>query len=245
MISQLWAEDLADQLLEKAERAYVAEDFKSALDFYDEFLSQHTSHEKVPDAHYWRARTLLTMDRFQEAQQAFYQAMEESRDLSLKEESRLGYADSLYYVGELEAALSEYEAILDQQGARHTPYLLYQIGSIWKGRGNLEKADVFFKELIQNYPDSYEAHQVLKASSLRSEGLYYIQVGVFHVHSNIERLIPKIESLQYPCQVEEIRTASGKAYKVRVGGFHQDAEARKAVAEIEKVAQVRGRVVKE
>jgi tetratricopeptide (TPR) repeat protein len=243
--SRLCAEEGADQLLERAEGAYVAGDFKNALRFYDEFLNQYASHEKMIDALYWRARTLLIMDQFQEARQTFHQVVEKTENLSLKEEAQLGYADSLYYVGELEAALFEYEAILNTQGSAHIAYLLFQIGSIWKSRGDFEKTDTFFKKLIQDYPDSYEAHQVLKANSLHAEGLYYIQVGVFHVHANIERLIPKIESLQYPYRVEEIKTAAGKAYKVKVGGFREGAEARKAVGEIEKMAQVRGRVVKE
>jgi hypothetical protein len=45
--------------------------------------------------------------------------------------------------------------------------------------------------------------------------------------------------------VEEIRTASGKAYRVKVQGFRQDEEARKAIAEIEKLTHLRGRVVRE
>lgn len=245
ILDPLWSQESADQLLEKAESAYVSGDFNRALVFYDTFLSRYASHDKADDVLYWRARILLIMDRFQEAQQTFHQAMDQARSSSVKEESQLGYADSLYYVGELEAALSEYGSLLNGRDSIHAPYLLYQIGTIWKGRGDLEKADSFFEELVQNYPDSYEAHQVVETSSLRSGGLYSIQVGVFHVYANIEKLIPKIESLQYRCQVEEIRTASGKAYRVKVQGFRQDEEARKAIAEIEKLTHLRGRVVRE
>jgi tetratricopeptide (TPR) repeat protein len=235
----------AEKTLEEAEGAYVSGNFTSALKLYDEFLSRHASHAKVAEVFYWKGRTLLAMDRFQEAQDAFRSAVKEAPDLSFKEEAQLGYADSLYYVGELEGALSEYEELLNNRSSVHRPYLLSQIGFIWKDRGNAEKSDTFLKELIQHYPDSYETQQALKVKPFHSRGVYFIQVGVFHIHSNVEKLIPKIESLAYPCQVEEIKTASGRAYKVKVGGFSESTQARKAVIEIEKVAQVRGRVVKE
>lgn len=242
-----FGEETSSRILEKAEAAYVAQDFEGAIRFYDDFLSRFSSDSKVSEAYYWKARAMLALNRFNEARDSFVKARDLSNNLSLKGEAQLGYADSLYYVGENEGALYEYEKLYQKPGsASHVSYLLYQMGMIWKARGNENKAKSFFQNIIYKYPESYEASLVKNMGTIAPEkDFYYVQIGVFQFMKNVEKLIPKIQDLGYPYQIDEIEKASKKTYRLKVGGFSKEEDARKALFAIQRVTQVKGHIIKE
>jgi len=185
------------------------------------------------------------MDHFNEARKSFQKAQELTGDVSLKEDALLGYADCLYYVGEMESALQEYEKLYQNKNTSHASYLLYQLGTIWKSRGNEMKARTFFHTLAKEYPDSYEAAEVLRLDAFKSKGLFYIQVGVFQVKKNVDRLIVKLTEVGYPHRIDDVNQPNGRAYRLRVGPFNREDDARKALFEIQRIADVKGNVVKE
>lgn len=232
-------------MLDRAEAAYVAGDFNQALTLYDRYLEIHPTHPACADAAYWRARTLLAMDQFVPAQRGFQEARDRAGSLDLKEQAQLGYADSLYYVGEMEHALGEYEKLVDSVSPTRAPYVHFQIGLIWRSRGNESKAHAFFDNLIREYPESYEAAQASKLGAAPKHPLYYVQVGVFQVKANLNRIAVKIKDLGYPYRVDEMPGSPRHAYKLKVGGFGNVKDARKALFAIQQVSDVKGCVVRE
>ena len=231
--------------LEEADQAYVSGDFQGALSRYDQYLSSVTDGEVFWEAHYWKGRALLALDQIGLAEKEFLFARRHSSDLVLRDEAQMGYADCLFYVGEPESALSQYIELLDSGIVLERSYLLFQIGMIWKARGNGLKADSYFQTILREMPHSYEAGTLIHLGQGRAGGLYYIQIGLFQVKKNLDRLLVKLRDLGYSCQVDEIFHQSKKVFRLRVGGFQQESEARKVQFEIERAAAIKGHVVKE
>lgn len=255
MSTYSFAGEPAQKILEAAEQAYVGQDFSKALESYDKFLKTYPHYPDVPLALYWKGRALLAMDRFVEAQEAFLKAGQQTQDLFLQEKARLGYADSLFYVGELEGAFLEYEKLLEVTLPADESYLLCQMGSIWKSRGNREKAWSFFQNIQKNYPESYEASLVKnevppmgQESQLKTDqkiGSYFIQVGVFKEKVHIERLLQKLKDLGYPYEVEGIEGVPQKSYKIKVGPFKSKMEGRKNLFELQQKSSIKGHLIQE
>lgn len=232
-------------VLEEADRAYLSGDFSGALARYDDYLTRYPGADTAWETHYWKGRTLLALSRFVEAEKEFLLARDCVKDLVLRDEAWVGYADALYYVGEWEGALTQYSDLLDSSRAVERPYLLYQIGRIWKARGNTTKSDSFFQTLLKEAPHSYEASLLVSSGERAPEGLFYIQVGLFQVRKNLDRLLIRLKDLGYPCRVDEIVHRSKKVFRLRVGGFRNEKEARKVQFELERSAAMKGHVVRE
>ncbi|MBI1884600.1 MAG: tetratricopeptide repeat protein [Chlamydiae bacterium] len=245
-LPSLFSQTASDQALEKAEAAYLSGDFLEAVRLYNVFLEQFPSASSGWEVSYWKGCALMTLEKYNEARVVFEAVKEKSSDLALQEEAALGIADSLCYVGEKESALSQYEDLWASGHSANGSYLLYQIGMIWKEKGDTEKARRYFQQILSRFPESYEALKVKgERLSLSKTRGYFIQMGIFHVKVNAERLVTKIKNLRYPYQLEEIHFQGAKAYRLKVGAFSKRVEARKALFQIEQVTHVKGHVVEE
>ncbi len=240
IVKNSFAQELIDQTLEIAEKAYLLQDFSKALQYYDKRLKNNLTEDKRAWILYWKGRSFLALEKFSEAQASFAQVEKHTQDIVLRNEARLGIADSLFYVGELEAAFTEYEKLLDQGACASKPTILYQLATLWKTRGNQEKSRFFFQKIAKDFPDSYEADLVRKSPSS-----YFIQVGVFREPKNIQRLLQKLKNLRYPYQIDEVKKSSQKSSRIKVGPFEKEMQARKALFELDTKSNIKGHLTKE
>lgn len=208
--------------MEQAEVAFLKGDYDLAIKNCD----------NSADGFYLKARTMLKENNIQEARSIFEKILTDFRSSGFDDAAQLGLADTYFADERYEEAIGEYRKIGEKYGqSRFAAVALYKLGKSHLKLNQMEQARFYFQKLQQDYPLSFEAKLIDELDN--SEFVKSVQVGCFSGYSNAEKLVDKLKAKGFDAYISE-KEGFPVFYRVRVGKFKTENEARACKVSLEK-----------
>lgn len=161
--------------------------------------------------------------------------------------ARLGLADCSLLEGDNKSALSGYKDLVDRsQDSPAFPFALIGISETYKRMGDIDRAQVFYelyRDKFELSPRDIEIEAAMaERRSSDDEGKlrdlidvdYYVQVGIFARKSNAETCLKQFRNLRYATRMFDFRENGKQFYRVLVGPYGSESEARGAKNKLER-----------
>ena len=175
-----------------------------------------------------------------------YRRLADAADRELTIWAILGLSDCSLLLGNYDSALSGYKRLIEQfPESSAFPFALIGISEAYRRLDDLEKSSVYYnlyRERFGSSPRNIEIEAALSEEipdrddkKLQSliDVEYYVQVGVFARQSNAQTCLKKFRNLRYKTRMVDFRDSGKVFYRVMVGPYATEAEARKIKTELE------------
>jgi len=137
-------------------RSYQASQFETALAQFRDAAAQAQGSDYAPYADFWVARSLMALERFSEAADAFDLFLSTYDSHPYREEATYQRARLFYLNGEYEAAVQRFNSFLTEYPqSEFAANALYWTGESLFALGRMSEARRFFEEVVEKYPTSF------------------------------------------------------------------------------------------
>lgn len=116
--------------------------------------TEHAGTPAVKTAGYLIAEALWQEGKTEESMKAFEDFISQNPSGELHDKALLALAGNCHVSGEKEKALDHYRAVLETGNPAYSPLALINMGDIYRGMGDLEKARQCYERVVKEYPDS-------------------------------------------------------------------------------------------
>lgn len=143
----------------------------AAEDEYNHVLTDYQKSGAYVHALYRLGVITLLMERYEEARVHFDLCLERNPDEDLRIHAVAGKLEYYVSVGDWQGVLDNARTVLEMKDNYNelTPRVLEVIAQAWRELGDDEKASEYLRRLLNDFPDSYQAH------SLRTENTRYAE----------------------------------------------------------------------
>jgi len=176
-----------------------------------------------------------------------YLKLMETGDSDLAKWAELGLSDCLLMQEHHDSALSGYKKLIERDPESPVfSFALVGISEAYRRHGDIDKSEVFYelyRERFEISPRSIELEAALferqsagDERQLKSliDVEYYVQVGVFARKSNASTCLKKFRNLRLTTRMIDFRDNSKVFYRVIVGPYGSETEARDVKNQLEK-----------
>lgn len=203
------------------------------------------------------ASALLAMGETQKACEKYIQLSSFS-DYDMSASAEIGKADCLFADGKFSSAINQYKKTIERfEDSDVLPLTLIQISSCYAQMNEKDKSLLYYSLYREKYPhgmmveekpkDTVSVGQPEKDKSHKAEDIinveYTIQLGVFGVKENANRLSAEFKAKGYVLRIVEKTIDQKRYYVVQLGRFRSHEEARKIREKLEKETGESYRVV--
>ena len=203
------------------------------------------------------ASALLAMGETQKAQEK-YLLLSSFSDYDMRASAEMGKADCLLADDKFTLAVNQYKKTIEKfDESDILPLALIQISSCYAQMNEKDKSLLYYNLYREKYPhgitveeelkDATNAGQLKEDKSNKAEDMvnaeYTIQLGVFGIKENADKLSAEFKTKGYVVKVLEKIIDQKKYYVVQSGSFRSYEEARKLREKLEKETGESYRVV--
>ena len=234
---------------ESLRRYFIQGDYKACIQEGEKILASAGKDGVKNDELYY----LLGMSYLKEkdplsASKNFKIILNEFRKSRFKEIAQVGLGDSYFMRGDYTLAAFQYqELIKSNPRTKLKPGIYYRLSQIGVKTGNKEQESDYLAKLKKEFPLSPEARENKelfplhvqmqtdeKSVPLQPSLNYTVQVGAFSSEDNAKKLAAKLTGKGYTVFLAEAVSGSNRIFKVRVGNFKNQREAREAEKKLQK-----------
>ena len=156
---------LDSMLLGQATLLSELDNYKEAVEVYQQIINSIPESELLADAYLGKANSLYALDMINEAVSIYKMAVEKFKDdiskNDLIDKAYFGLAWSYLKLNSLSDAIKEFQAVAEITNDKNAKIrALYQIGDIYQDAGNLEKSLDAYDEILRDYPESFYSDYV-------------------------------------------------------------------------------------
>ncbi|MHC4563265.1 MAG: SPOR domain-containing protein [Planctomycetota bacterium] len=207
------------ELLHSGIEAYEQDDNWAVIERMDAFLAGYARSRQADEAYYYRALAHHRLQNYDRAERDFTAALDRTRRQDLRVLAQLALGDLAHDAGRLKAAEEMYRQSLADTGHDKAPADrgLYRLGAVLQRQGRWREADVYFNELIGNFPAANELVQ--QATRRVHASGWTVQVGAFIGRDRANRLAGKLRADGHDAFVWPARLNGRLEYLVRVGRY--------------------------
>ena len=207
------------------------------------WLSGNAGHPCRAEAHYLLGQALSAQGQFEAAKKSHDQAIDLTKDRTLKALAMLGRADCNYEMKKYHLASRQYhwleEMYRDVTAVNHAE-VLFKLGLCAKFAGFQETADYWFDRVIELYATSEFAaearreHTKLGPAETGEPKFYYLEVASYGEEKLALTEAEAFRAKGYAdVRVEPISMMGTKYYSVRIGKFANRMDAKRAMEDAE------------
>jgi len=203
--------------LAEAETSFLKGDFENAASGYEKLLDEKIKSEVKNDIRYKLALCYIKLGRIDDAKNTLTNLLSKDLKGDFGAEVRMAYADAFYASEGFNEAYLEYEKTLSYNpNTNISSTVNYKLGEVSRKLGDWEKAKMFYKKVITDYPQSFEAN--LSQGVLKNGEFYFsVQVGSFAKPENAQNMVDELKAKGYDAYTAEYETEGLQFYRVRVG----------------------------
>jgi len=217
--------------LEQAEVYFLKGEYDIAMSNCDGIINS-SAVKDIPQAYYLKGQILLKQGKIEEAQNIFEKVLADFPDSKFCDAAQLGLADTYFSQKDYQRAIGEYRKIQEKYNqSQYKAIALYKLGKSCLAGGDMQQARFYFQKLQEDYPLSFESKLVDELDDKQFS--YSVQVGCFSKYENAEGLVAKLKKQGFDAYVNE-KEGFPVFYRVRVGNFKTDYEAKISAVSLQK-----------
>lgn len=240
----LAAARLAAGPMDDGERAYIARDYRTALDAYKKALTYDLNEENRARCWYMIGQCNLMLGNMRGAREAFSTIMSRYAKTEWLAHAWLGMGDVLYREKKYKEALAAYKNSLSARFAsQYAPSVYYRMALCHRALNNTAEAAKLEQLIRTSYAESLEARLVVNSSKNAPAAassapratvssprvLYTVQVSFSPRADFAADLASKLKAKGYAAFVDRTTIKNQTGYRVLVGRY-QGREAAQALA---------------
>lgn len=237
-------EALEQNVLNAAKVAFLSQSYKDAADLFRKFLRRYPKSGLSDEAYYWLGQSYVELGDKPNALLCFDRLVYQSDIQSPYRYYGLwGKAVVYEKIGPKEEAVKYYERLAEHPALSWGHLPLEKLIDYYRAAGNTGKVRLYRKELSDRYPLSEQAESEPVALARPAPSYYSVQVGAFGNEQNANKLKSKLGEKGYSVFVVEEGIGATLRYKVRVGHFAKEDEAKKFLGRFERQERLKATVV--
>lgn len=207
-----------DESFLKAESLFMQEDFVSAEKAFMDYIRQHPRSRLSCSAWLYAGRCRLALREYDEAKQAFQQALSLARGRRARAQVKMAFADLYYQRSQFENASRTYKKLwLNDVDYLDGAQLLYALGVATQRIGKWREGRSYLELLIKKFPDSHQATLARQRLTDEKDEFFSVQVGAFVEEPLARKLSAELQAKKFEPFIRVVERSGRKFYRVRVG----------------------------
>lgn len=152
--SSLYAQTPGDDAFAIAQARYSRGLWQPAIAAMEQFAAQHPDHPRVADAIFYKAESLVQLQKYAEAQKAYVEYLKLAPTGSLASQAKFRQGEMAYFNNDYQHAKEVLTALLKKERA-HTSreYMLPYLGRIALLQGDFELASDHYEAALSDFPE--------------------------------------------------------------------------------------------
>lgn len=202
--------------LDRLKVYFLKGDYKSAISEGEKILAANKASADSQELYYILGLSYLKDGNLLRASDIFEIILKEFEDGKLKDEAKLGLADTYFLREDYEKAQGYYKELIGANAPGKLKAQAYhRLSQCAFKKGDTQEGKEYLEKLNKEYPLNFESR--LSEDISLSSDFYTVQVGSFSSPVNANNLNERLAKKGYDSYVQEIETGGKKAYRVRVG----------------------------
>ncbi|MBL7157634.1 MAG: tetratricopeptide repeat protein [Candidatus Omnitrophica bacterium] len=214
---------------------FLKEDYKGVIGAAGSNLREYRfTTEDKKEILYLAGLSYTKTGNFEKARESFGKILD-MKGNDVREKAYMGIANSYFEEGKADEAIEAYENVLSMYPRSDwLASVYYNLGSSYKSKGNLSKANSYFGKVERQYDTSFEAEKTTYSPGERKSEFYIVQLGVFKDMKNAKALVRKLKRKRYDSYIQKIKRDGDILYRVRGGKFSNEGYAARLLKKLKK-----------
>ncbi|MCX7846520.1 MAG: SPOR domain-containing protein [bacterium] len=239
--------------MDEGERAYLARDYRTALQQYNKALTYDLSEQNRARCWFMIGQANLMLGNTHAARQAFGNIKTRYAKTDWLGHAYLGLGDAYYRDKNYAASLAAYKDSLSARFAsQYAPSVYYRMARCYRALRNANEATRLERLIRTSYPESLEARLLLSGASRStapfsqsaSQRQFYAVQVAFTPHAEYAaHFAARLKSRGYSAYVDRATVQRQVGYRVLVGRFQGPEAAQALAARLKSKEKVTGFVI--